>query len=1139
MISSSLNLDSPSLFLSPLFFFLSLPLSLSLPPSLPPSLSLPLSKSQQGRRDGSTPDEPFAWASREFLRKLAIGRQCTFRVDSTSESTGRAFGAVFVGGEDASLRVAAAGFARVKPPAASSAPSAPHDELAAASAAAEAAGRGLFARPAAAGAAVAAADAAAASPSGPPHFGPGSEAAAEALLAAAGGRGSTLRGVVEYVSSGSSLRATLLAPTKSGLSRGGALPARGVPLILAGAVCPSAAAPRAAPAGAGAAPAAPAAAAAAARAAPAAPAAAAPADPYAPVARHFSESRLLHRDALVTLLGVDKHGNLVASVSVPPLPPPTAAAGGAPAPGSAASVVAAAAASGEDIALSLVGAGLARAAEWGLSMLPSPQAAAALRGAERAAKARRAGVWRHWAPPAGAAARSTGRFRGTVAEVVSGDVLVVRDDDGGPGGAERRLCLASTRAPRLGRRDAATGRVEGGEPLAAEAKEFLRSRLIGRTVDVRLEYERKVPAAAGAGVGGGGASGERLLSFAAVSLPASRDAHGGGGGGGDGGDGGGGKGADVAELLLSRGLATVARHRADDERASGYEGLLGAEAAARAKKRGVHGLSPSEGGGAAAAAAAAANAPQKRANDVSGPGSSARARAYLPSLTRSRQARAVVEHVLSGHRLKLSFPKEGVVVAFNLADVRVAAAPPGPSAPGPAGAGAGAAAAADPVAAEAAALVRRVALQRDVEVEVEACDRGGTFLGTLRIPPPADGASPSSPSVDLATLLVEAGLAKVTPMAAADGGPRVEALQAAQREAQRERRGSWKDWDPAAEAEAAAAAAAAGAAAAGDGDLTSSSSSDFERISVVVTDVRSFDDLSVQLAGEPRVDWIASTLRGAALDGAAPLGGPAARGSLVAAKFSADGQWYRARVDAAAAAGGAAGGARVTFVDFGNSEAVPAGALRRLPAELAAPPPQALAAKLSFVKSPPSASAGAGSDGADGGGGDELALAASDAVASALGGGAPLQALVVSRTATAGGGVPGRALSLVIVAAAGGHGGEEADGSSDGEGDEEEEKSRKQGKELSARDAASGSLNAELLRAGLLRLDRPRFARNVSSSSVPQHLAEALSALEEAQDAARRGRRGIWEYGDPGGDSDEDERRGGGGGGGWGASRKN
>jgi hypothetical protein len=28
----------------------------------------------QGRRDGTTRDEPFAWQSREFLRKLCIGK---------------------------------------------------------------------------------------------------------------------------------------------------------------------------------------------------------------------------------------------------------------------------------------------------------------------------------------------------------------------------------------------------------------------------------------------------------------------------------------------------------------------------------------------------------------------------------------------------------------------------------------------------------------------------------------------------------------------------------------------------------------------------------------------------------------------------------------------------------------------------------------------------------------------------------------------------------------------------------------------------------------------------------------------------------------------------------------------------------
>ena len=1124
----------------PLRRFLNLdPLSLSR--NHPPPLPLG-KKKEQGRRDGSTPDEPFAWASREFLRRLAIGRQCTFRVDSTAEATGRAFGAVFLSGDDKDLsaRVAAAGWARVKPHGASSSSSSSqqqggsssstyHEELVAASAAAEAAGKGIFARSAAAGGGgggggaapavvtAAAADAVAASASGPLHFSPpgsgvDAEAAAEALLAAAGGRGSKLRGIVEYVSSGSSLRATLFAPTKSGLSRGGVLPARGVPLILAGAVCPSmtATAPKPPSATADAS-------------APPAP----PVDPYAPVARHFSEARLLHRDCAVTLLGLDKHGNLVASISASAVPPPSDSA-----PASLASIAAAS----EDIALSLVRAGLARAAEWGLAMLPSPAEATALRDAERAAKSRRAGFWKNWSPPAGAAAKSTGSFRGLVAEVVSGDVLVIRDDasgGGGGGGVERRLCLSSTRAPRLGRRDPATGKVEGGEPFAAEAKEFLRSRLIGRAVEVKLEYERKVPIGAG-GAGGG----ERLLSFAAVSLPPS-SADGAGAGKG---------GANVAELLLSRGLATVARHRADDERASGYDALIEAEAAAKAKRRGVHGLS--EGGAAAAAAAknggaasasapASAPAPQ-RVNDVSGPGSAARAKAYLPSFTRSRSVQAVVEHVLSGHRLKLSVPKESVVVAFALANVRVSSSNPA----APNSAASSAAANSDPIAAEAVALVRRVALQRDVEVEVEACDRGGTFLGTLRVP---DASSPSS-SIDLATLLVRVGLAKVTPLAAADGGPRVEALLAAQREAQQARRGSWRDWDPAAEAAAEAEAAAAASAAAGDGDLLLSSTSPskpFERISVVVTDVRSFDDISVQMAGEPRVSWIASTLSGAALDvGGTPLGGVAARGSLVAAKFSADGQWYRARVDAAAPDGGA----RVTFVDFGNSEALPPASLRGLPAELAAPPPQALAAKLALVRRPPSASRGNNDSDDHGGddddGGDEFSLAASDLVASALGGGAPLEALVVSRNATAGGGGPGRALSLIVVV--GGSGGGDSDAGDQGGGDEggpsSESKEEEKREELSTRDAVSKSVNAELLRAGLLRLDRPRLARSVSgnsSSSVPAHLSEALSSLEEAQDAARRGRRGIWEYGDPGGDSDDDERRGGGGGRGgtWGARR--
>lgn len=65
-------------------------------------------------------------------------------------------------------------------------------------------------------------------------------------------------------------------------------------------------------------------------------------------------------------------------------------------------------------------------------------------------------------------------------EVVSGDCIIVADDSlpfGDPS-AERRVNLSSIRAPKIGnpRRD------EKPAPYAREAKEFLRTRLIGKQV---------------------------------------------------------------------------------------------------------------------------------------------------------------------------------------------------------------------------------------------------------------------------------------------------------------------------------------------------------------------------------------------------------------------------------------------------------------------------------------------------------------------------------------------------------------------------------------------------------------------------------------------------------------------------------
>lgn len=68
-----------------------------------------------GRRDGSTTDEPFAWQSREFLRRKAIGQPVVFRVDYTLE-TGREFGSVYLdtNKENLAFSVVAAGWAKVR-----------------------------------------------------------------------------------------------------------------------------------------------------------------------------------------------------------------------------------------------------------------------------------------------------------------------------------------------------------------------------------------------------------------------------------------------------------------------------------------------------------------------------------------------------------------------------------------------------------------------------------------------------------------------------------------------------------------------------------------------------------------------------------------------------------------------------------------------------------------------------------------------------------------------------------------------------------------------------------------------------------------------------------------------------------------
>ena len=63
------------------------------PPEKQISLSSALAP-RLGNRNG-TPDQPFAWAAREFLRKQVIGKRVTFRVEGATPS-GREMGVAYL-----------------------------------------------------------------------------------------------------------------------------------------------------------------------------------------------------------------------------------------------------------------------------------------------------------------------------------------------------------------------------------------------------------------------------------------------------------------------------------------------------------------------------------------------------------------------------------------------------------------------------------------------------------------------------------------------------------------------------------------------------------------------------------------------------------------------------------------------------------------------------------------------------------------------------------------------------------------------------------------------------------------------------------------------------------------------------------
>eukprot|EP00300_Choanocystis_sp_HF-7_P021756 c20851_g1_i1.p1 GENE.c20851_g1_i1~~c20851_g1_i1.p1 ORF type:complete len:901 (-),score=236.83 c20851_g1_i1:106-2808(-) len=463
--------------------------------------------------------------------------------------------------------------------------------------------------------------------------------------------------------------------------------------------------------------------------------------------------------------------------------------------------------------------------------------------------------------------QETSSFDGRVVEIAAGDTVLVAVDDTK---VEERITLSSIRTKKL------RGADDQPEPFAQEAKDFVRHKLIGKKVHVTIEYSRTVEAPAG------------------KDLPAKRYKHGTITVGGK----------NIAELLAATGLCEVLNHRDDEPRSTHYEALLAAQAEAKTAKKGIWSPDPVKG--------------KHTVNDLSG--APQRAKAFLNTFNQKTQT-GVVDFIANGGRMKVFLPKHSCLIPFALASVRV------PLCARRDGSGP----ASEPFGDEAFSFTRNAVMQREVQLEIENIDRGGTFLGHMWLPGTKDMLSEE---------LLKQGLASTQSLSI--GRTRYsDTLVTAEAAAKASRLGIWKDHVEPSPEEIARQQAEAAKEEEGD------SSEEF--MDVTVTEIRDGQTFFVRPTSAPALEpKVLEHVKGAEGASAPLLDSQKRPGQVVASKFAADGQWYRVRIDKVLPDDKA----EVTYVDYGNQDTVKVQDLRGLSEALSRMPAQAYLCRLAFIKVP-------------------------------------------------------------------------------------------------------------------------------------------------------------------------------------------
>uniref|UniRef100_A0ABM5GLB7 Staphylococcal nuclease domain-containing protein n=1 Tax=Pogona vitticeps TaxID=103695 RepID=A0ABM5GLB7_9SAUR len=563
-------------------------------------------------------------------------------------------------------------------------------------------------------------------------------------------------------------------------------------------------------------------------------------EPFAAEGRFFTESRLLQRDVQIVLESCHNQ-NILGTILHP----------------------------NGNITELLLKEGFARCVDWSIAVYT--RGAEKLRAAERYAKERKLRIWRDYVAPTANLDQKDKQFVAKVMQVLNADAIVVKLNSGDC----KTVHLSSIRPPRLegeGTQDKNRKlRPLYDIPYMFEAREFLRKKLIGKKVNVTVDYIRPASSATDTVP----AFSERTCATVTIG------------------------GINIAEALVSKGLATVIRYRQDDDqRSSHYDELLAAEARAIKNSKGLHSKK---------------EVPIHRVADISG--DTQKAKQFLPFLQRAGRSEAVVEYVFSGSRLKLYLPKETCLITFLLAGIecpRGARNLPGLVQEG------------EPFSEEATLFTKELVLQREVEVEVESMDKAGNFIGWLHVE-----------GNNLSVALVEHALSKVH--FTAERSSYFKALTAAEEAAKQKKEKVWSHYEePPVE------------------DVVAVPEEE-ERVAnykpVFVTEITDSLHFYVQdVETGAQLEKLMETMR-AEIAAHPPVEGAYTprRGDYCLAKF-VDGEWYRARVEKVESPAKV----HVFYIDYGNKETLPSTRLATLPQAFSTRimPAQATEYKFAFIQVP-------------------------------------------------------------------------------------------------------------------------------------------------------------------------------------------